>query len=90
MYIATYSPSRTASSEGACTAADVASMVGSPRSIRRLFTMSSVFSYSRVLGVSEDDSFDMSVEELASKLEFGVQPPLEQAAAEVQEVMEVH
>ena len=52
LYIATYSPSRTASSEEACTAADAASMVGSPRSIRRLFTMSSVFSYSRAHAAS--------------------------------------
>ena len=37
----------------------------------------------------EDDFLDMSVEELASKLEYGVQPPLEQAAAEVEEVTKV-
>ena len=40
-------------------------------------------------GVPEEDFFDMSVEELASKLEFGVQPSFAQAAAEVEEVMEV-
>ena len=42
-----------------------------------------------LVGVPEEDFFDMSVEELASKLEFGVQPSFEQAAAEVGEVMEV-
>ena len=41
-------------------------------------------------GVPEEDFSDMSVEELASKLEFGVQPSVEQAAAEVEEVMEVN
>ena len=40
-------------------------------------------------GVPEEDFFDMSVEELASKLEFGVQPSFEQAAADVEKVMEV-
>ena len=39
-------------------------------------------------GVPED-FFDMSVEELASKLEYGVQPPLAQAAAEVEQVTKV-
>ena len=40
-------------------------------------------------GVPEDDCVDMSVEELVSKIEYGVQPPLEQAAAEVEEVTKV-
>ena len=40
-------------------------------------------------GMPEDDFFDMSVEELASKLEFKVQPLLEQAAAGVKEGMRV-